>query len=225
MTHHPHFDLIKKYAIGELTSPLAVMLSAHLETCQDCRLTYNEIVKQEAVQLDQFAEEMSESELDSAFNSLIELTAHAPAEVAAEPLDRPSINVSDQVVELPKSMRFLKDQIIPWKEFGKKNAIAPVSTSEYGQFYVIYIGPGESVPQHDHTGLEYSYVVAGSYNDGISNFETGDFAVSSNGYSHSPAATSDDGCLVISWVEGRLNFFQGILKPLNPLLWWYLHRA
>jgi putative transcriptional regulator len=225
MTHHPHFELIKKYAQGELTTPLSVMLSAHLETCQACRLSYHDIVKQEAVQLDQCAEEISESELDAAFNSLIELTADTPADVPVEASDPASIKVAGQVVELPKSMSFLKDQIIPWKEFGKKNAIAPVATSQNGQFYVIYIGPGESVPQHDHTGLEYSYVVAGSYNDGISNFETGDFAVSTNGYSHSPAATSDDGCLVISWVEGRLNFFQGILKPLNPLLWWYLHRA
>jgi putative transcriptional regulator len=122
-------------------------------------------------------------------------------------------------------MSFLKGRQIPWKEFGKNNAIAPVVMSQKGNFYLIYIGPGEIIPQHDHSDIEYSYLVAGSYNDGITTFKTGDFSVSKHGQIHSPQATSDDGCLVISWVEGRLNYFRGFLKPLNSILWWYLHKA
>ncbi len=226
MMQHPQVHFIQAFAKGDLPSPVATMVSAHLEICEDCQSSYREMIRLESKVLENEIYNLGKSELDKAFESVMgkidSEMSKAPENLSNENI---KIEISGQVIELPRAMNFLKDQKIAWKEFGKKNAIAPVSVGARGNFYLIYIGPGESVPHHDHSGLEYSYVAAGSYDDGISNFNTGDFSVSSSGYTHSPRATSADGCLVISWVEGRLNYFGGILKPLNSLLWWYLHRA
>jgi putative transcriptional regulator len=226
MIHHPQTDIILKYTEGELIPSLASMIASHLEVCDQCRMHYKEFLQQSARHLESGSVELSGMDVDRAFNMVMEKLDQQkfPEENRAE-TQQVQINVSGQLITLPRSMNFLKDEQIIWKEFGKKNAIAPLVTGPKGNLYLIYIGPGESVPQHNHTGVEYSYVAAGSYNDGISTFNTGDFSISSDEVSHSPRATSEDGCLVISWVEGRLNYFDGWLKPLNSLLWWYLHRA
>jgi putative transcriptional regulator len=218
--------MIEKYSTGELLPHLATMISAHLDVCEDCRFTYNQILKRESRDFASVTSDLSNKELDTAFDSIMNKVTQFKQDLKNEEApEGMAINVAGQVIHLPRSLNFLKDRQISWKEFGKKNAIAPIVMSPTGNFYLIYIGPGESVPQHNHSGIEYSYVVAGSYDDGISVFNTGDFSLSTHNTSHSPRATSEDGCLVISWVEGRLNYFDGLLKPLNSILWWYLHRA
>jgi putative transcriptional regulator len=226
MIHHPQKEIIEKYTVGELSAQLALMISAHLDQCEECRSRDSKILERESLQMASTPSKLSNHELDSAFLSIMsKVSAHDENSKNEADSQGVSIQVSGQLIPLPRSLNFLKDRQIPWKEFGKKNAIAPIAVTPKGNFYLIYIGPGESVPQHNHSGTEYSYVVAGSYDDGISVFNTGDFSFSTHETTHSPRATSDDGCLVISWVEGRLNYFDGLLKPLNSILWWYLHRA
>lgn len=226
MMQHPQEQVIQDFAKGSLIPGVATLVSAHLEVCENCHAHYRQIIAAEAKALEAAVYNLSKSQMDKEFDSIMnKIDSESMHSVDIFAQESVSIEISGQVIQLPRAMSFLKDQKIPWKEFGKMNAIAPVSMGPQGNFYLIYIGPGESVPKHDHSGLEYSYVAAGSYEDGISIFNTGDFSVSGSGYTHSPKATSSDGCLVISWVEGRLNYFDGLLKPLNSLLWWYLHRA
>lgn len=225
MTQHPQENLIKAFSKGDLIPPLAAMVSAHIEKCTACRVSYNELLKLEAKSLENEVHDLSVGDVDVFFDSVINKISSVHEPLLGGAVEDAEIEISGKIVKLPRALNFLKDQNIPWKEFGKKNAIAPVTTTQEGNFYLIYIGPGEKVPNHGHSGLEYSYVAAGSYVDGISEFNTGDFSVSGSDHVHSPQATSSDGCLIISWVEGRLDYFHGILRPLNSLLWWYLHRA
>ncbi|MGE3609521.1 MAG: cupin domain-containing protein [Bacteriovoracaceae bacterium] len=225
MNHHPQPDVMLEYAQGNILSPLSVMVAAHLEVCKECRDQYTKTLEK-LTKPDAEVFQVPSDEMNSALNNIFNMIDQGVEEIKpAKELSPFEITVAGQVIPLPRSMSFLKDQVIPWKEFGKQNAIAPVISQENGRFYLIYMGPGETVPHHDHNGREFSYVVAGTYNDGISNFSSGDFSVFKKGDQHTPHATSDDGCLVVSWVEGRLNFFTGIFKPLNRILWWYLHKA
>lgn len=224
MNFHPENELIKSFARGSLVSPLGIMVSAHVNTCSECSRQYQNYIQEFAEELESETFILDGQELEDNFLSVMNKINNDQT-IASNKINKFKLDVSGQVIELPAAMNFLADQKISWKEFGKKNAIAPVSVSKEGNLYLIYIGPGESVPHHDHSGIEYTFVAAGSFDDGIASFTTGDFSVSKSGYSHTPKATSSDGCLVISWVEGRLNYFNGILKPLNSILWWYLHRA
>lgn len=227
MNHHPHSDLLSQFAKGELVTPLSSMISAHIELCSDCKKAYKLLTEQEGEELVCAQSEMSATDLDDSFEGFLDLIErHTANSACSKGSEGAVVNVLGRSFHLPRAFGFLQDQIIEWKEFGKKNAVAPMSFSqEKGTFYLIYIGQGERVPEHGHSGSEFSYVAAGSYEDGISKYETGDFSLFDSSQMHSPVATSSDGCLVVSWVEGRLNYFTGILKPLNPLLWWYLRRA
>lgn len=225
MIHHPESNLLFKFSKGELSSALSSMISAHLNQCLECQSSYRKSIEEDSHIFSSLSGDLTASEIDSAFDSLMNKIDEKSNRDYFIASNNVSVSIAGETFELPDSFGFLKDQEISWKEFGKKNAIAPVITSKEGNFYLIYIGPGESVPEHSHTNIEYSYVAAGSYSDGISTYQTGDFSFTNQTHRHSPVATSSDGCLVISWVEGRLNYFKGILSPLNSLLWWYLHRA
>lgn len=226
MIHHPQKSIIGKYSKGELLTPLATLVSAHLEVCQTCSSHYSDMIHADALDFESSSIDFSNNTIDHAFGLVMNKIENPDIFHSADnESENIMLRVSGQVIPLPRSMNFLKDKQIPWKEFGQKNAIAPILTGAEGNLYLIYMGPGETVPKHNHEGMEYSYVVAGTYDDGISSFTTGDFGFFTQTTTHSPRATSDDGCLVISWVEGRLNYFDGWLKPLNSILWWYLHRA
>lgn len=226
MNHHPHSDLLSQFAKGELVTPLSSMISAHIELCSDCKKAYKLLTDQEGEDLVCAQNEMSAKDLDASFEGFLDLIERQTAKNArSEGSEGAVVDVLGRSFHLPKAFGFLRGQQFEWKEFGKKNAVAPMSFSQGGTFYLIYIGPGERVPEHGHSGSEFSYVAAGSYEDGISKYETGDFSLFDSSQTHSPVATSSGGCLVVSWVEGRLDYFKGILKPLNPLLWWYLSRA
>lgn len=224
--HHPNQELIRQFAHAQLSSLLNTMVSAHLELCQQCRSLYEKELLTGSEVFSEVFVKNTDNELDIIFELLMNRIDSALMSPKAH-YENASfvIDVSGSSFRLPQSLKFIQDKTISWKEFGKKNAIAPISTSLVGNFYLIYIGPGESVPEHSHTNQEYSYVVSGSYEDRYSSYSTGDFTCSKNNHLHTPTATSQDGCLVVSWVEGRLNYFKGIFSPLNRLLWWYLHRA
>jgi putative transcriptional regulator len=226
MIHHPQKELIEKYSSGELFTHLALMVSHHLDVCEECELIHKKNLEKNSNHFSAGSTDLSEKELDSAFDFVMRKVAEHPDDLKHETERKKiTINVSGQLIYLPRSMNFLRDMQISWKAFGMRSAIAPVVMSSHGNFYLIYIGPGEHVPLHHHTGIEYSYVVSGSYEDGISTFHTGDFSISTHEVTHSPHATSKDGCFVISWIEGRLDYLDGFWRPLNPILWWYLHRA
>jgi len=226
MNHHPKPDVLKQFANGEIVTPLASMVSAHVGVCEHCHALYQEFLAEQERDFKIGESIISSSELKESFDSLMTQVAHSDlSQTHNSESDKVEISVSGENFILPDTFNFLKDLNIPWKEFGKRNAIAPVVTSVLGNFYLIYIGPGEQVPEHAHSNNEYSFVVSGSYKDGKTTFVDGDFAVFEKDHTHTPTAVSADGCLVVSWVEGRLNFFKGILSPLNSFLWWYLHRA
>lgn len=225
MTHHPQTELMTKYSIGDVPSYLASMVSAHLDLCEECRLNYSHSIKKESHKMELESYDLSDADINDAFEFVMKKISLPISVTNENQISDNSFNVGGQVIQLPRSLNFLKERQILWKEFGKNNAIAPIAITPQGNLYLIYIGPGERVPEHNHSNIEYSYVVAGSYDDGHSVYNTGDLSFSNHETSHSPMATSDDGCLVVSWVEGRLNYFGGFLKPLNSILWWYLHRA
>ncbi len=223
MLYHPENLVLNKYADGQLEPGISLLVTNHINHCQQCR---NYISQKTDELSNRLFEEVSEKEnSDDAFNDILNLLdeEEKTSEVVEDNVI--TVNFHDRKFELPKSMAFVKDTEVKWKEFGKECGVAQLSSGENGGLFFIYVGPGETIPDHGHSGREYSYVVAGSYQSNGQDLTTGDFSTFTESDHHAPVATSDDGCLVISWVENRLNFLPGILSPLNRLFWWYLKRT
>lgn len=226
--YHPDTNLIRDYVNAKLPAGASLLISTHLSECEHCQQHMATLTNEEAQVFFGDDSEIKEDELDDAFESLFNRIEDEENETIVNikaKQNTATINFGDKVFELPEKLAFAAEKNLNWKEFGNDCGVAQITEGAGGGLFFIYMGPGETVPEHGHSGREYSYVVDGYYYSEGTRLSNGDFSVFDEKDTHAPATASDEGCLVVSFVENRLNFFQGLLAPLNRLLWWYLKRS
>lgn len=227
MNHHPSKKIIEMFAKAELDDSLSAVVSAHVESCGNCR----NIVKatEENLSHDIFAEEKAEftkspSSLSQDWQKVLsKMTKEVVHEGTVAKTSPVSIEIEGQAFDLPQSLRNLDPAKLKWISFGRGGKISRLKKSGKDSLFLIYLAANEEVPQHSHAGSEYSYVISGSFAADGTEYHSGDFSCSNNETLHTPKATSPDGCLLVSKVENQLLFFQGIFKPFNRLLWSFLN--
>lgn len=69
---------------------------------------------------------------------------------------------------------------------------------------LLRIEPGHGAPHHDHTGTEYTLVVAGAFEDGTGRFGPGDLSIKRPGQMHHPVALPGGVCLALTVEEGDI---------------------
>jgi putative transcriptional regulator len=69
---------------------------------------------------------------------------------------------------------------------------------------LLRIEPGHGAPHHDHTGTEYTLVVAGAFEDGTGMFGPGDLSIKRPGQMHHPVALPGGVCLALTVEEGDI---------------------
>jgi putative transcriptional regulator len=220
--HHPSSELLVKYATAGLDRSLASVVSAHVEHCSACKSSVQRFEQSSSLSAFVTPFELSSLETSEAWQKV---------SLRLRSVDRPrtlgetknSILIDGVIFELPRALNNWVSKPIQWMSFGKGGKICKLGNEGGKALFLIYLTPNEEVPYHSHEVSEHSYVVSGSYSaDGVQ-FETGDFSFSNETIVHAPKAGSEDGCLLLSSVENRLNFLQGWLSPLNGFLWWILN--
>ena len=220
-SHHPSPDLLRKFADADLDGSMSSVVSAHVEHCSSCKKWLTGLEQELSSRAFSAHDSLSSSETLEAWKNVSALLgANKGVQVNSVPSN--SIELLGMTFELPQSLRQFASKPLNWMPFGKGGRICKLGQEKGKALFLIYLSPNEEVPFHSHEGMEYSYVVSGNYAaDGLQ-FETGDFSSSTQEVAHAPKAGSEDGCLLLSSVENRLNFLQGWLKPFNGLLWWIL---
>ncbi len=218
--HHPSSDLIKRFVSGSLDSTLASIVSAHVEHCSQCAKAVSGFEQTSSIEAFSSPLVVAAPEMADAWTKISSRLVTTDNSFAK---DQAEIEIFGLKFELPRALKSLVTNPIKWMPFGKGGMISKLGQEHGKSLFLIYLPANEQVPIHSHAGMEYSYVISGSYSaDGLE-FNTGDFSSSSETVVHAPKAGSDDGCLLLSSVENRLNFFQGWLRPFNRLLWWFLN--
>ncbi len=223
MKHHPSSEILKKFSGAELNESLSAVVAAHIEQCSECRNLVGYIEKTLASEL-QVLSDSSDEELDNNWENILSRLDEKPKPIKSAIAGKPAdFTISDQTFEMPRSLKNIDVSNLKWMSFGKTGKITRLKGNETSSLLLIYLGPNEDVPFHSHAGAEYSYVISGSFAADGMEFQTGDFSFSDQTINHSPRATSPDGCLLVSNIEERLNFFSGTLKPLNRIVWKFLN--
>jgi putative transcriptional regulator len=80
--------------------------------------------------------------------------------------------------------------------------------------------PGRGLPQHHHTGYEYTTVLHGGFTDSTGAYGVGDFAVGPGGLDHEPIADTDDGepCIALIVLEQPIVLSGPWGRWFNPLV-------
>ncbi len=83
---------------------------------------------------------------------------------------------------------------------------------------LLRIEPGRGLPEHTHTGREYSVVLQGGYTDNTGSYGIGDFAIGSPVTVHQPIADPGGACIALLAIESPIKLTGRWARWLNPLV-------
>ena len=83
---------------------------------------------------------------------------------------------------------------------------------------MLRVGAGQKVPQHTHTGTEYTQVLTGAFSDSFGRYRAGDCVEADEDVDHQPVVDPDGECICLAAVDGRLRLDSWIGRMLQPLI-------
>jgi putative transcriptional regulator len=63
---------------------------------------------------------------------------------------------------------------------------------------------GTALPSHTHTGMEYTCILQGAFQDGDRHMQIGDLSECDEREHHQPVVNSDEPCVCVLAVDGKL---------------------
>lgn len=199
------------------------MIAAHCDMCAHCSgivaLLSSEISSQ---CLDMPISSSSNPQLNGQYAYIYDSIVNAKASTnsdSAKGLNKAQLELelNGRHFTLPSTLARISDKIGSWTQILGKLWFAPVNIGGVGQCQLIYMDAGSSVPEHSHKGNEITLVINGMFEDGMSQYQNGDFIALNDQHTHTPRAISSQGCLVMSLLDEPLHFTSGVARLINPL--------
>ena len=214
--HHLDDATLVSYSAGALPTALAVVASAHMERCAQCR--------QYLLDADQIggALMMQQQRINPpADDARIAMLALLDDEPQSEPA-----MLSTGIVEERDPDR-LPSALHPW--FGASTRalrwrrVAPgvqrilASGITGGDLMLLRIAPGSKLPLHSHGGNELTMILDGAYDDMLGHFGPSDVADLDGETLHQPVTSPGVPCICVAATDAPLKFSGWVARTLQPL--------
>ena len=106
-----------------------------------------------------------------------------------------------------------------WRRvLGKFDEIRLDLPGDFHRVSLLRLEAGRGLPQHKHSGYEYTVVLQGGYTDETGNYGVGDFAVGPGSVRHEPIADQGEPCIAMIVVEQPIVLTGPVGRWLNPLV-------
>ncbi|CAG0909186.1 unnamed protein product [Cyprideis torosa] len=92
-----------------------------------------------------------------------------------------------------------------------------LSANSDGSVRLLYIPPGQAVPDHGHNGLELTLVLQGSFRDETGRYGVGDLEVADEHTDHTPIADAGEACICLAATDAKLRFHALLPTLLQPI--------
>lgn len=126
--------------------------------------------------------------------------------------------------DLPPSLRNILGQTLQdmeWKNMVPGVAIHDIMGSrkyDTERLYLMRVGAGMKMPEHSHTGEEWTLILTGSYSIEDEQFTPGDLHIVNEDRTHQPKIDDDEECVCLVMTQGPLKM-KGILpKLVQPIV-------
>jgi len=205
ITHHTPDNLLAAYAAGNLPHPYAVVVASHISLCLKCRAALEAHQAVGGAVLEAACQQSVSENLKSS------ILAQLDAPVTPEPTFQRSGIYPGPVVEA------LKGKSPRWASLGTGVRQSILSAGREGSVRLLYIPPGQAVPDHSHNGLELTLVLQGSFSDETGRFGVGDLEVADQTLEHTPIADLGAPCICLAATDAPLRFTSLIPRLLQPL--------
>lgn len=211
--HHPSAETLARYAADTLEQGPSVIVDVHVATCRICQenlLQYEAIAGAELEDIAPTA--MHPDALGMTFSCI---EAGKPVRPTRSNVKRKPPNAAVQSA-LPLALANYDVGKWLWLGPGLRWASVRVPGETRTNAILMKIGPNKSMPEHGHTGCEYTQIISGSYFDGINRYGPGDFSEADHDVEHQPVVDSSEDCICLAAVEGKM-LFKGLLgRVLQP---------
>jgi putative transcriptional regulator len=205
ITHHTPDAMLAAYSSGSFPQPYALVVAAHISLCQECRAALGSHQAAGGAVLDSVGEEDLSEGLKSSILGLLDTP------VAPEPTYQRSGIFPGPVMEA------LKGKPPRWKSLGLGVRQNILRSEPEGSVRLLYIPPGQAVPDHSHNGLELTLVLQGSFSDDTGQFGVGDLEVADQELEHTPIADMGAPCICLAATDAPLRFTSLVPRLLQPL--------
>lgn len=204
ITHHTPDALLAAYAAGSLPHPYALVVATHISLCLECRAAYEAHQAGGGAVLESVAIEAVSEGLKSSVLNLLD------GPFTPQPT-YPRTGVYPGPV-----MEALKGKPPRWKSLGLGVRQSILSSGREGSARLLFIPPGQAVPDHSHNGLELTLVLQGSFSDATGRFGVGDLEVADQDLEHTPTADPGAPCICLAATDAPLRFNALMPRLLQP---------
>lgn len=205
VTHHVPDAMLAAYAAGRLPKAFAAVIAAHVSLCEDCRAALG---AHHAVG-GAILEETSKIDVSAALKSEVLKLLDSP--FTPEPVYERKGVYPGPVMEL------LKGREPKWKTLGMGVRQDILFGDAEGSVRLLFIPPGQAVPDHSHNGLELTLVLQGSFSDETGVFGVGDLEVADEHLEHTPIAGDGAPCICLAATDAPLRFRAFVPRLMQPL--------
>ena len=216
--HHLDDATIVSFAAGTLPAPIALVVSAHLSLCPECR---RRVKMAEAMGSAMLQEETPVALSAGSVNNLFErLEAETRSEAKG-----PKLTLSkteDDPILPPQVRKALGVPLseIKWKRIAKGVGLRMIDLGDEnaGKLYLMKIEAGRVLPEHGHGGSEVTLVLSGSYSDRFGQFRRGDIADLDDEGEHQPIVDPGAECICLVASEHPARFTGILPRIFQPLI-------
>ena len=215
MSRHPAPDeLLLDYATGALPSGPALAVALHVALDAKSHKTVDRLsalggalIEREPAS--EFSVDLDDAALERALARLDEVPVEAKRETSIHPV------FGWAPAPLVPHLRPGMD----WRRvMGKFDEIRLDLPGDFHRVSLLRLEPGSGLPQHKHTGYEFTVVLQGGYTDETGNYGVGDFAVGPGDQRHEPIADPGEPCIAMIVVEQPIVLTGPWGRWLNPLV-------
>lgn len=205
ITHHIPDHLLAAYAAGSLPDAYALVVASHISLCAQCRAGLEAHQMTGGVLL----ENSSETRISDGLKDNILAQLDAPY--------RPAPVFERRGIYPGPLNAVLQAQEPKWKKLGMGVRQSILSADSEGSVRLLWIPPGQNVPDHGHNGLELTLVLQGSFSDETGTFGVGDLEIGDEDLEHTPVAGPDVPCICLAATDAPLRFKDFMPRLLQPL--------
>lgn len=205
ISHHIPEPMLAAYAAGTLPHAFSLVVATHISMCEECRAVVqaHEAVGGVLIE-DTGAIAVSDTMKSDLLSLLDDPIPEAPVYARTGPYPGP-------VVEA------LSGRSPRWKKLGMGVRQDILAEDKHGSVRLLYIPPGQAVPDHGHNGLELTLVLQGSFTDETGSFAVGDVEVADETLEHTPIAGAGQACICLAATDARLKFNAFVPRLLQPI--------